>query len=168
MVMMYKIADIVVYENCYICIVKDITKLDFANTDEKYYKLESMDDNRNTYYVKLKNEQSLRYTITKDEATNYIHQIKNVDIIYNDNSKLRDKEFSEVFKKGEWISYLRMYKGLMLNRKKKNFEGKQLNTNDNRNLNKIDKIICDECSIALKMSQDDVRQLFISHSDFDA
>ncbi len=156
---MYKINDIVVYENGGICEVADIGIPEFMNTEEEYYKLKAVGPKDNTIYVKVKNERTMRYTISRDEAENYIHQVEDIDAIYNENSKAREKEFCDIIKERDWISCLKMYKGLMMAKSKRLSQGKQLNANDDRYFNRIDKIICDEFAVAMKLTATQVREL---------
>lgn len=156
---MYKIKDIVVYENGGICEVADIGVPDFMNTQEEYYKLRAIGPKDNAIYVKVKNERTMRYTISRDEAEDYIHQIEDMDVIYNENSKMREREFGDIIKERDWVCCLRMYKGLVMAKNKRIEQGKQLNANDDRFFSRIDKIICDEFAVAMQTTAERIREL---------
>lgn len=156
---MYRIHDIVVYENGGICEVTDIGIPEFVDTKDEYYRLRAIGPRENTIYVKVKNEQVLRYTITQDEAEQFLVQIRNLDEIYNADNKTREKEFGDIIKERDWLCCLGMYKGLVKERSRRNLQGRQLNANDDRYFSKIEKLICDEFAVAMELTSEQVSEL---------
>jgi CarD family transcriptional regulator len=155
---MFKIDDVVFYENAGLCKVEGIGTPDFVRSSDEYYKLQTLDNIGNTIYVKVKNEQTMRYTISKSEAMEYMQSMHDIEGIYHENSKARDREFLTILRSGDWMDCLSVYKGIQQMKEKRATEGKQLNTSDERNLARADRIICGEFSIALETTVQDIRE----------
>lgn len=159
---MFKINDVIVYENGGVCQIRDIGVPDFIKTGQVYYKLQPINTTGNIIYVKLENKHMLRYTISKKQAEQYVGSLPELEGLYNKNNKFREKEYAEILKTGDYKQYLEIYKGIEQEKSKRSLIGKSLNTTDDRNLKKIVKLICTEFSIAMEISEEEVRQKMVT------
>lgn len=160
---MYQINDLVVYSNGEICNVFNIGTPDFIKTDDKYYILQIVNTPDNMIYAKTTTaDSSLRYIITNQEAQVLINGFKTTNPLYNPNNKLREKEYLVAFQSCEPIQWMEMFKGITIEQKKKQALGKRLNTNDERQLNKVKKCLVTEFSLALAISRENTLDLLIS------
>lgn len=150
---MYRKSDIIVYPNGGVCVIEDIGKPEFIQSDDVYYQMRSLINNLGTIYVKVDQVRSkIRTIITCEEAETLIAQIPTMEPIYNVNDKVRDREFNDIIKSCECEQALCMMKGIFTERIRKSAAGKNLCLNDDRNYNAISKLIFLEFSLALSMS----------------
>lgn len=154
---MYQINEIVVYENGDLYKVKDIGVPDFITSDRKYYTLESLENQKNVVYVTLAHEAKLRPVISKETATNCLAQLADIEGRYNPNAKERDKEYLDVIKNGCCLTRLKMFKGILQEKSRRVGTGKHLCVSDDRYLQKVEKLIDYEFSIALNVPVDKLR-----------
>lgn len=155
---MYQINDVIVYENGGVCKIKDIGIPDFVTTDEKYYTLQPICDNGGTIYVKINNDKVfMRSVITKEEAESYLSEVPKMKELYSTNDKIRDKEFKEAIKSCEFKRCLQVAKGITMERSRRNKAGKKLNMSDDKNLQKVGKLLTAECSIVFDISMEQAK-----------
>lgn len=155
---MYQINEIVVYENGDLYKVKDIGVPDFITSNRKYYALESLENQKNVIYVTLANEEKLRPVISRETASDCLAKLPEIEGQYNPNAKERDKEFLNLLKTGGCLGRLKMFKGILQEKNRRMGTGKQLCVSDDRYLQKVEKLINYEFSIALNIPIDELRQ----------
>ena len=157
---MFKINDIVVYENGGVCSVEDIGTPDFVSGDDVYYTLKPMFDKGGTIYVKVQNDKHvIRHVISRQEATEYLDNISSIEPMYSHNDKQRDKDFKEALKSCECEKWISMLKGILEEKNRRLKAGKKLNMSDDRNMQKVGKLLTSEYAVVLKMSFDDTREM---------
>lgn len=157
---MFKINDVIVYENGGVCRVEDIGIPEFIEGNQRYYKLQSLNNDGNTIYVKTENQVKMRYIITNEEAVQYLENADDITSQYNEDSKQRDKEYAKVLKSGDFVQWISMLKGILTQKNRCLSNGKKLNSRDDMNLKKIDELAVLELSIALGVSKEEVRKKF--------
>ncbi|MDO4556307.1 MAG: CarD family transcriptional regulator [Lachnospiraceae bacterium] len=156
---MFKENDTVVYKNAGLCRVETIGVPEFITTDEIYYKLQTLTGAGNIIYVKEGHEDMIRPIISKEETEDYLDKMKDLEGLYDDNNKAREREFSGILGSGNLMDVLRMYKGLFQARIKRQQAGKHLNASDEQDFVKADRMLCGEFSVALGTSTDNIRDI---------
>ncbi len=157
---MFKVNDLVVYENGGVCSVEEIGSPDFVKNEEVYYTLQPIFDKAGTIYVKVQNDRHvLRPIISKDESKKYLDNISNIEPMYSDNDKQRDKEFKEAIRSCECKQWFSMLKGIIKERKRREAGGKKLNMSDDRNMQKVGKLLTSEYSAVLEIPFDEARAM---------
>ncbi len=157
---MFKVNDLVVYENGGVCTVEEIGSPDFVSDDEVYYTLQPIFDKAGTIYVKVKNDRHvIRPVISSDEAREYLDEISEIEPMYSDNDKQRDKEFKEALRSCECRQWFSMLKGIIMERDRRVAGGKKLNMSDDRNMQKVGKLLTSEYSAALDISFEEAREM---------
>ncbi|MFI3214160.1 MAG: hypothetical protein R3Y24_12575 [Eubacteriales bacterium] len=159
---MYQINDLVVYNNGEVCSIFNIGVPDFVDNGEMHYILKPVNKSTSTIYVKMSSpELPFRYTISQTEALAFLETYPSMEPMYHENNKIREKEYLEAFRACHPKQWLRIYKGITIERKRKASIGKQLNTNDDRNLHKVEKYLSSEFASTLKISTDEALHLLM-------
>ncbi len=157
---MFKVNDLVVYENGGVCSVEEIGSPDFVKDDEVYYKLQPIYDKSGTIYVKAKNNTHvIRPLISKDEATGYLEELSQIEPMYSSNDKERDREFKEALHSCECRAWFSMLKGIIKEKNRRIGVGKKLNMSDDRNMQKVGKLLTSEYSAVLDISFDEAKKM---------
>ena len=157
---MFKVNDLVVYENGGVCTVEKIGSPDFVKDEEQYYTLQPVYDRAGTIYVKVENDRHvIRPIISKDEAKDYLDHISEIEPMYSNNDKQRDKEFKEALRSCECKQWFSMLKGIIGERDRRVAGGKKLNMSDDRNMQKVGKRLTSEYSAVLEISFDEAREM---------
>lgn len=161
---MFKENDVVVYENYAICKIERIGTVDFMPKQKDYYKLQVINSAGNIIYVNVEKEPLMRYTISSEEALSYLQNMKDTEGIFQTNNKIREKEFAAILKTGDLADCLKVFKGILQEKARRERDGKHLNAADEKSMNQIDKRICGEFAIALSVPVEEVRKAFAEAS----
>lgn len=155
---MFEVDDIVVYENGGVCKIADIGTPDFVKGDAEYYTMQPVSDESGVLYVKTDNTRFiLRPVISEEEAESYLEELAALPAMYNGNDKEREKEYKDVLHSCECNQWLSMLKGIVGENEKREADGKRLNMADGKNLQKVERLLLDEFSVAFRITQDEVK-----------
>lgn len=108
--------EVVVYKCKGMYMIESVGKLDFTFADRKktYYTLQSLDDSKDKAYVPVEENDNIRKPVSRDEAMDLIHKIDDIDVLWVQNEKLREREYKECISKyspEDWIRVLKtLYK----------------------------------------------------------
>ncbi len=156
---MYQIGDVLVYENGGVCEVTAIGTPDFLKSEERYYTLQPVFDDAGILYVKVENDRHiLRPLISREEADQIFEKALEIDPMYNSNDKLREREFKEVLRSCECSQWFAMLKGIIQEQAKREKIGKKLNMSDDRNMQKVFRLLSSEFAMVYSISQDEAKE----------
>lgn len=159
---MYKVNDTVVYGNRGVYKISGIESPSFLKEKDKYYILREISNSQSTIYAKIGSDKvTIRDVMTEKEAEEFLEELPGLEPLYNENIKVREKEYKETLKTCESNQCLSMLKGILQEERRKMKEGKKLNISDNINLQKVERIILSELAVAFGISVDEARQKVI-------
>ena len=158
---MFKVNDVIVYGNTGVCEIQEIGVPDFVTNNQSYYKLKPLNTVGNMIYVSLNNKHMLRYTVSRMQAEQYVGCLKEIQGIYNTNNKVREREYSEIIKQGDYNQYLGLFKGVEQEKLRRSQTGKSINAMDDKSLKRVEKLICSEFAVAMDMSEEEVLQKMV-------
>lgn len=157
---MFEINDVIVYQNGGVCKIVDICTPDFVDTDDKYYKMQPVDNVDSTIYVKINQQNcTIRPIITSEEANGYLKNCRDVDGIYVKDLKVRDKEFNETLRTCECEKWFALLKGIMNEQEKKRKQGKRLTSGDDRNRKRVERLLSTEFSSSLGITAKEAKKM---------
>ncbi|WP_343208596.1 CarD family transcriptional regulator [Anaerolentibacter hominis] len=155
---MYKINDVVVYENNGVYRIRDIGTPDFLNTTDQYYILQAVCNKEGTLYVKTgSNKLLMRAVIIRETAQQLLDKLPDLEPLYEENGRLRETQYHEIIKSCKCENCLRMLKGILREEKRRAALGKRLNISDERNLKTVLELLSAELSVALHEPIDEVK-----------
>lgn len=104
----------VVYKCKGIYKVEAVGTLDFSFVDRKkvYYTLQSLQDEKDKAYVPTDDETNLRKPMEKEEAVRLIRRMEDIDVLWVQNEKLREREYKECISGYTPESWIRVLKTL--------------------------------------------------------
>lgn len=151
---MYSLNEYVVYGHGDICRITEIKVPDFIKTGEEYYFLNSLINKGSLIYVNIvKPQKNIRPLILQDYALEMINSIQDLEGIYDPNDKIRDKEYLGIIYSGDFLDWLKCFKGLCEEKKRRIESGLKLNMLDEKNYKKFSAMIITELVLALDKSQ---------------
>jgi len=156
---MFQINDVVVYGYSEVCLVKDIKTPEFIKTGEEYYFLQPLTHKASTLYVKTANNQkAMRVIMSKDKAEEIMNDIQELPALYNENDKLREKEYLSIITACDCVGWFQALKGLSQEKKRRNDAGLKLNMVDEKNYKRVETCIASEFSMIFNISTEEVRE----------
>ncbi len=159
---MFQINDIVVYENGGVCTIKEIGTPDFVKGNELYYIMEPISDTSGKLYVKIDNQFIIRPVISKDKALGYLAKLREMEGTYNRSDKLRNQEFKDALHSCEYDQWLGLMKGILGEQNRREAEGKRLNMSDEKVLQRVNRLLSDELSVACDITKEEAKEKILN------
>lgn len=157
---MYRIQDMVVYENGGVCRVENIGTPDFLKkSNEAYYTLQPVFDKAGVIYVKVENDRHiLRPLMTEDDARKMMEHLSTAEPLYSRNDKVRDQEFKDALRSCDSEKWLSMIRGIRIEKERRIVNGKKLNMSDERYLQKAMRLLTGELAVILQIDYDEAKR----------
>ncbi|HAB59536.1 MAG TPA: hypothetical protein DCE48_02275 [Lachnospiraceae bacterium] len=156
---MYQVNDVIVYGNNEVCKIETIDIPDFIETTEKYYYLRPLSNPASILYVKTTNTQKpMRNILSKENAEDLLSELPTIEALYNQNDKVREKEFRDIIRSCDCKQLLQMLKGILLEKKLKETTGKKLSLNDEQNFHKVESCLANEFSEIFHISVEQAKK----------
>ena len=149
---MFQTGDAIQYSGSGVCIIQEITTMRFGRTREQYYVLKPLHQNTSVIYVPVKNEQlvsKMRPILSSDEVDALVEQIDSAEPIWDDDMNQRKLLFDEMIRSGSCISLIRIIKSLLLQRSRRQADGKTLHVSDENYLREAQRLLYDEIAAVL-------------------
>lgn len=153
----YKIDDTVMYGNCDICKIIDIRTEKFSDTEQLYYVLKPVYDERSTIYCPVDSDLvKLRDLLSKDEVYELIALMPDTETEWIENDQERKLRFNDLLRNGDHKQLVKLLKTLYYNRETKLREGKKFYAVDERVMKEAEKIVHREIAHVLDISLEEV------------
>lgn len=162
---MFAIGDRVTHYKEGVCEVMAIGKLNMgcSDKDRQYYTLRPYYHQNGTVYVPVDGKQGqLRMMISKEEASELLQTVANVNELEVTNEKQREAVYKEALYKNEckkWISLLKTSYKRKLSRLK---AGKKVINIDERYLNQVEKFLFGEIAVVLSLPKEEVKSTILA------
>ena len=155
---MFKINEHIMYGNVGVCQVVDITNEKFANNMQREcYVLDPIYSKNTVIKIPVDNERiAMRKILSKEEITLLISDINNGEVLFIEDDKKRNEQFKSMLKTGKCEELLTIIRSLYLDRKNKQAIGKKLSKGDDEIIQIAEKLLREEFSIILEISQQEV------------
>ena len=152
--MNYQIGQFVVYRNAGVRQITAIGKPDFLKAESKeYYTLcPPFSQSRDRSYLPVTSESCLRPVITEKEARTYLHDLRHLSVSVC-TAKTRQNlvaHYQELLSSGSLDKQLRLLKELSIKEHLRQAEGKKLAATEADFQQRVEQLICEEFSVALK------------------
>jgi CarD family transcriptional regulator len=153
---MFNIGELVIYSGQGICRVDDICEKTYAGQTKTYYVLRPIADNHQlTISTPVDNEKTtIMKLLNHQEANAIIETFQSDGIKWIEKAQLRYQVYSDIVKTGNHLEIAKLANTLMRRKHKLELDGKKFYENDGRLLNRIQRILFKELSIALNSSYD--------------
>ncbi len=155
---MYQIGDKVVYGNIGVCIVMDISELDFMDNGKEYYTLRPYyEENKVIYSPVDSQKQKLRPMITKEEAEAFIVKLPTIEPGNYANEKERKEAYRDAILSGSMDKWASMIHYIYRKEQERMAKGQRISAHYMEELKGIEKLLLGELAAALDISMDDVK-----------
>lgn len=158
---MYEVNDLIMYGSTGVCKVSNISKPDFAGSDEDrlYYVLEPLYQS-GVIYAPVDNEKVfMRPVISEDEARDLIDNIPEIHTeIYKNNSMQQlTKHYQAMIDTHMCLDLLKMTKSIYLKKMDAIKENRNLGQIDKKFMKRAEDLLCGEFAVALHIPREDVQ-----------
>ena len=155
---MFSVGQNVLYGTNGVCVVNDITEKKVGKVSMEYYVLKPLDTNFSTLFVPTKNEalvKKIRGVMTKDMINGVLSKLPEPGE-WNDNKQERSEQFRAIITEGSCVELIRLIRLVRTHGQEQLAGGKRLHITDERFLKEAEKMICEEFSLVLHISRDEV------------
>ena len=155
---MFCVGQTVLYGSNGVCMVDDVTEKRIGKTKMQYYVLKPLCNNTSTLFVPTANQQlvsNMRRILTEDEAEAILRNLPPCGD-WNDNKQERSEQFRAIITEGSCVELIRLIRLVRTHGQEQLAGGKRLHITDERFLKEAEKMICEEFSLVLHISRDEV------------
>ena len=155
---MFCVGQTVLYGSNGVCMVDDVTEKRIGKTKMQYYVLKPLCNNTSTLFVPTANQQlvsKMRRILTEDEAEAILRDLPPCGD-WNDNKQERSEQFRAIITEGSCVELIRLIRLVRTHEQEQLAGGKRLHISDERFLKEAEKMVCEEFSLVLHISRDEV------------
>ena len=155
---MFCVGQTVLYGSNGVCMVDDVTEKRIGKTKIQYYVLKPLCNNTSTLFVPTANQQivsKMRRILTEDEAEAILRDLPPCGD-WNDNKQERSEQFRAIITEGSCVELIRLIRLVRTHEQEQLAGGKRLHITDERFLKEAEKMVCEEFSLVLHISRDEV------------
>jgi len=161
---MYKIGDFVVNTTNGICEIQDILTMNLSGNDKEYYLLVPIEEKSAKVYIPIDMaEQRIRRSMSQDEVWKLIHNIPNIEAVYIDNEKEREKTYKDALASRDPNQLISIIKTLYLRKQERVEAGKKNTALDERYFKLAEKHLHSEIAFALNIDKNEVHHIIVEH-----
>lgn len=155
----FKTGEYVIYEANGVCLISEITTLDWSNVpkDKLYYVLHPLNMNNGVIYIPVENaETRLKRLLTKDEVFNLIDQMPSIPPLDASNEKILEATYRDCMRTFDRIEWIKLIKCIYMRIQKRKKEGKKCTTVDERYMQLATEALYSEFSLVLDIQKNEV------------
>lgn len=158
---MFEIGDYVAHYKQGICEVVSIGKLDIScsDSDKEYYTLKPIYDAGGTVYTPVDNTRhQIRRILTKEEASELLDHIQEIEVLNVKSEKLREATYKESLLKNECKDWIALLKTSYTRKMKRLASGKKSINVDERYMNSAESFLYGELAVVLGMKREEIKK----------
>ena len=159
---MYQIDEVVIYTTYGICQIKEIREIAIGDRTNRYYVLIPLFETNTELTVPIDNPITnlrLHKLLSKDEISNIIDHIPDLEPYWIENENERKKVFSDIIKAGNREETLKLIKSIRYHAIDIKDKNRKLHACDETHMKEAEKLIVDEFSYVLEKNKDDVSNI---------
>ena len=165
---MFQIGDYVIYGRIGVCRIDSVCTLQSEDSkqEKEYYLLKPVFTKGSKIYTpKDSPKAKMRKIITKDESEQLINMIPAIEILEEENNKIRTEKCKDALRTYDNVEWVRVIKTLYRRKQQKLNEGRKFYQNDERMLNMAKDYLYGELSISLNLPKDQMEELILKRLD---
>lgn len=155
----FKVNDLIMYGGSGVCTVEGIGVPDILGIDntKQYYFLKPLYTKDSTIFSPVDNGRVvMRRLITKAEAQELIAKMPDIEILWDDNEKIREEKYLEALHTYNCYEWVRIIKTLYLRMEERVHQKKAVGEKDQRLLRMAEDLLFGELAIPLGIPKDQV------------
>ena len=153
---MYQVGNTVMHPSEGICAVEDIRRMRFGTQEREYYVLRpTMENGSSTVYLPIeRGDAVLRKLLSREDILAMIRESAQYAGLWVEDSRLRKERFGEILREGNYAKIIQMIRELHEYNARRLAEGKRLSATDEHLLADAQRLLHQEFSYVLGMSQE--------------
>lgn len=156
---MVSIGDTVLYGATGVCKIEALTEREIFGEKKSYFVLKPVSSVQSTVFVPADNEALLlkmHKILSREEILEIIDSVASLDDIWIEDEQKRRTRFSDIIHGGDRLQLMLLVRTLYNAQQKKREEGKRLHLMDERFMSEAERLLYDEFSAVLGISQSEV------------
>lgn len=159
---MYQIGDKVVYGNIGVCVVLDISELDFMDNGKVYYTLQPYYDENKTIYAPLEgHKHKIRPIITKEEAEAFIEKLPFIEPETYTNEKERREAYKEVILSADMNRWASMIHFIYKKEQERLAKGQKVSAHYLEEMKGVEKLLLGELAAVLEIPLEEMKEYLL-------
>jgi len=166
---MFKVGDTVLYGVCGVCKIENIEKKSFGSTDQNYYVLVPVRDNRSTFFVPVNSEilvSKMRFVMSAEEINSAMIDNKNT-VEWIENDRKRGEIFKKLATGGNFKETLALVRCIHNHSKEISGSGKKLHKNDEMLCKAALKILYEEISFNIQITNEEAEDMIFNNKSLE-
>lgn len=158
---MFEVGEYIVYGVKGVCRIEDITHIDIpgADKDRLYYVLSPIGSVSGTIYAPTDNPKiTMRRVITKEEASQLIKELPEIELLWVPDDKQREAKYKEAMNTCDYRAWVSIVKTLYLRKQERIAQGKKITALDERYMRNVENELYSELSLALDIPKDKMEE----------
>ena len=156
---MYQVGDTVLYGAEGVCVIDEITSMDFGGEKKEYYVLKPVNQDGATFYLPTGSaaaDEKLRRVLSLEEIYDLIRAMPDESVTWIEDEALRKQTYKEIIQSGNRMRLIRAIKALHFHQEALKETGKKFHLCDERFMKEAEKLLYDEFAHVLKIEPDQV------------
>lgn len=155
---MYQTGDKVVYGNIGVCVVVNISELDFMDNGKVYYTLRPYYDENKTIYAPLEgHKHKIRPMITKEEAKDFIEKLPDIKPGNYGNEKERREAYREAILSADMNQWASMIHFIYRKEQERLTKGQKVSAHYLEEMKGVEKLLLGELAAALEIPFEEIK-----------
>lgn len=147
-----------VYSYYGVCLVDDISEKLIDNVKKRCYILHPFNEVNSRIMTPIDNKKvKMRAIMAQENAKEIFESISDIKTPWITDKKQRDQSYVKIIKEGNPSELAEIINALMIEDNEKKVEGKRISETDKKHLDKAERLLFPELSIALNMEIEEVK-----------
>jgi CarD-like/TRCF domain. len=162
---MFEVDSYIIHGTTGVCQVAEVGHIAIGSMDKQklYYTLKPIYEKRSMVYTPVESDKVvMRKVLTREEAVALLDSITAIEIVWEEDNKVRDAKYREYMKNQKATEWMEMIKILQLRKEQLQEQGKKLTGVDEKYLHVAKEWLFGEMAISLEMSKDEIKELVMS------
>ena len=160
---MFEQGEYIVYESTGVCKVEKVTTMDMDGVpgDKLYYILRPYHKEDREIFTPVDNKKTkMRKLLSSNEIKSYLNEFNELEDFEITKEKFREDNYKQCVRGCDFREILRLVKSLLKRKRSRFLSGKNFPSTDERYLKIAENILFSEISYVLKLSKNEVEDLF--------
>ena len=166
---MFKVGDTVLYSNCGVCKIQEISQKTFGESSKDYYVLVPVFSTQSTVFVPTENKNlvdKMRKVLPPEEIKQKL-SCDDFAIEWIDNDRLRNEEFKKLVSCGKFEQTLSLARCICFHSQEISESGKKLHKSDEMVYKDAIKVLFEEMSLYANLEKEDVPDIICRNKSFE-
>lgn len=155
---MFHVGEYIIYSHHGVCFIDEIKEKTYEKETKLYYIMHPFNEKSKIMTPVGNDKVRMRPIMSSEEAQEVLDTVSSDNIYVFEDRKRRDQAYTQTIKDGNPMEIIKVITSVLIDEQEKAEEGKKLSTTDKKLLEKAEKYLYPELSLALGLEVDTIRE----------